>query len=361
MESGDKASRNALDARFLAMRLSIHCASLAILLAATSLCASETKSTDARTDGFLGPIRSVSAREEKAQLEWHQPKNAPIIPGGVSCRECEYDRQGNLTRSGGLVDGEFRGDSYRLVKDENGKVIERVVENYRGEVYRREVLSLFGITLEEDFEDGILKSRRSWSYDGSGHLTYYFGYDQDGALVGSSERVTNARGNFKEEWDYGRDGSFSLHFVETTDPQKDTWSFTTFNENGSVKLALATQGTKVTSFWREPGEEYEFGTTLFMDPVGKTHESYHCHLGGGCDHIVSYFPDEQRHNGRREEWHDPAGVLQLAVDYEYEVDAFGNWTKRTLWLWTPELAERKLFETDYRTLKYWDVRPSPQP
>jgi hypothetical protein len=173
--------------------------------------------------------------------------------------------------------------------------------------------------------------------------------------------VTDASGNFKEEWAYGRNDSFHYHFVETTDPQKDIWTFTTFNENGSLRLTLATQGTKVTNFWREPGEEYALGTTFFMDPVGKNHESYHCHVGGGCDHIVSYFSDEQRHNANRTEWHDSEGVLQLALDYEYEVDGFGNWTKRTVWLWSPDLGERELFETDYRTLKYWDIRPSGKP
>jgi hypothetical protein len=346
----------ALDARFLAMRLSIPFASLAMLLAATALCASESK-TDARIDGFLGPIRCVSTRVEKSQIEWHK-QNAPIIPGGVSCPECEYDRQGNRIKSGGLVDGGFRGDSYRLVKDENGKVIEKAVENYRGEVYRREVLGPFGITLAEDFYNGRLIAHHTWTYDGSGHLTYYFSYDQDGAVLTRGERVTDASGNFKEEWAYGRNDSFSHHFVETTDPQKDTWDFTTFNENGSMKLTLATHGTKVTNFWREPGEEYALGTTFFMDPVGKTSESYHCHFGGGCDHMVSYFPDEQRHNASRMEWHDPEGVLQLGIDFEYEIDAFGNWTKRTLWLSSPELGERKLFETDHRTLTYWDVQPT---
>jgi hypothetical protein len=279
----------------------------------------------------------------------------------LSCHECDYDREGNRIKLGELVEGEFRGDIFHPVRDENGKVIERTVENHNGEVYRREVLGPFGITLEEDFENGILKSRRSWTYDGNGHLTYYFGYDQDGAVLGRSERVTDASGNFKEQWDYERDGRFSLHFVETTDPRTGTWTFTNFNENGSVKLTVTTRGTQVLSFWRQPGDKYEFGTTFFMDPVGKTCESYHCHLGGGCDRIVSYFPDEQRHNTSRTEWRDPAGVLQLATDFEYEVDAFGNWTKRTVWLWTPEWNDRKLYKTDYRTLKYWEIHPKATP
>lgn len=192
-------------------------------------------------------------------------KTLRSYPGG-SCRECDYDREGHRIKSGELVEGEFRGDSFRFLRDENGKVMEKVVENYKGEVYRREVLGPFGITLGEDFENGILKSRRFWSYDGSGHLTNYFSYDQDGAIAERSERATDASGNLKEQWDYRRDGSFSLHFIETADPRTDTWTFTSFNENGSVKLTFTTRGTKVLSFWREPGKDLVFGSIFYHGP-----------------------------------------------------------------------------------------------
>jgi hypothetical protein len=342
------------------MRCSIPRAGLAILFTAASLSASGPKLTDARNDGFLGPIRSVSATEEKAQLEWHQA-NAPVLPGGLSCHECEYDHEGTRIRSGQLVEGEFRGELLRITRDANGKVIEKVVENDKSEVYRREVLGPFGTTLEEGFDNGKLTYCRSWTYGGNGHPTGYLSYDKFGAVLARSEMMSDANGNFKEEWDYGQDGSLTLHFVETTDPHKDTWTFTSFNENGSVKLALNTQGTKVLSFWREPGEDQPFGSIFFMDPVGKTQETYRCHLGGGCDRVTDYYPDEKRHNVTRLEWHDPAGVLQLAADFDYELDSFGNWTKRTIWFSTPDLGDHKLYETDHRTLNYWDTPPHPTP
>lgn len=341
------------------MRLSIPYVGLAILFAAISLSASEPKRTDASIDGFVGPIRSVSATEEKTQLDWH-PANPPVVLGGLSCYECAYDRQGNRIRYGQLVDGEFRGDYYRITLDEKGDMIERLVENYKGEVSRREVLGPFGITLAEDFENGKLTEHSTWSYDGNGHFTESFGYNSDGALLGRSKRMSDATGNFKEEWYYSQDGKLTLHFIETTDPNKDTWAITTFNENGSVKLALNTQGTKVLSFWREPGEDMPFGSIFSMDRVGKTQESYRCRLGGGCDHFVIYFPDERSHNATRLEWHDPAGVLQLAADYEYELDGYGNWTKQTIWLSTPDLGDHKLFQINRRILTYWDTPPPPR-
>src|ERR1700675_2238483 len=112
---------------------------LAIFFLGLSLDASEPKLTDARSDGLFGPIRSVSAREERAQIEWHQP-DGPSVALPVSCQECEYDLDGNRIKTEQIIDGEFRGDVVRFLRDSTGKVIERIAENYKGEMYRREVI-----------------------------------------------------------------------------------------------------------------------------------------------------------------------------------------------------------------------------
>jgi hypothetical protein len=43
----------------------------------------------------------------------------------------------------------------------------------------------------------------------------------------------------------------------------------------------------------------------------------------------------------------------MEADYEYELDAYGNWTKRTIWVQTRESGERQLLEKDARTLTYY--------
>lgn len=286
------------------------------------------------------------------QIEWHQP-NGPTVALPAGCAECEYDPEGNRIKRGQIIDGESREDVVRFLRDSTGKVIEKITENYRGEMYRREVIGPYGITEQHEFENGKQISQSFWFYDANGHLSGFTSYDGDGVIVGSSLSMIDASGNFKEEWDSGPNGSFSLHFAETNDPKTGTWTFTNFNENGSIKVTFTTVGTKVISYWQEPGEQQVFGSNFFMDSVGKTQESYSCHSDGNCDHIVSYFPDEARHHVSRIEWRDAAGVLKLSSDYEYELDQFGNWTKRIVLVWSPELGERKLYETDYRTLKYW--------
>jgi len=301
---------------------------------------------------LFGPIQSVSTREERAQIEWHQP-DGPTVALAAGCPECEYDPEGNRIRAGQILDGEFRGDVVRFLRDSTGKVIEKIAENNKGEMYRREVIGPYGITEQDGFENGKLISLSFWFYDANGHLTESRNYDRDGVLVASSHSMTDANGNFIEEWDSGPNGGFSLHFVETNDPKTGTWTLTNFNENGAIKLTLTTVGTKLISYWQEPSEQEVFGSTFFMDPVGKTQESYSCHGDGSCDHVIYYFPDEARHRVGRIEWLDVAGVLKLSADYEYDLDQFGNWTKRTVWVWRPELGERKLYEKDFRILKYW--------
>ena len=335
-----------------AMGKSLSGVALAILFLPVCLRASEPKYTDARSDGLFGPIRSVSTREERVQIQWHQP-DGPTVALPAGCPECEYDPEGNRIKIGQIIDGEFGGDVVRFLRDSTGRVVEKIAENYKGEMNRREVIGPYGITEQDGFENGKQISRSLWFYDGNGHVSEFRNYDRDGVIVDSSFSTIDASDNFKEEWDSGPNGSFSLHFVQTNDPKTDTFTFTNFNENGSIKVTFTTMGTKVISYWQEPSEQQVFGSNFSMDPVGKTQESYSCHSDGNCDHVISNFLDETRRHVSRIEWRDAAGVLKLSGDYEYELDQFGNWTKRTVWVWSPELGNRKLYETDYRTLTYW--------
>jgi hypothetical protein len=334
------------------MKADLASVALAVFLLAVRLDASEPKSTDARRDGLFGPVRYVSAKQELQQVDWGL-KDAKAGVIGVSCLECEYDREGNRIKSGGLVDGEFHGDLIRIVCDQTGKVTERIEENYKGEVVRREVLGRYGITEQVGYEKGKAISRSTWSYDANGHVTEFYQYDQNGVVTGSSFSTSDANGDIKEQWDYGRNGVFQLHFAQYYNPQTDMSTFTSFNESGSTKVAFTTKGTKVLSYWQQTGEEHVFGSIFWRDRVGKTEVTHNCNPDGTCDEIASYFPDETTNQVSRVEWHDSAQVLKLAFDYVYQVDAIGNWIKRTVWVWSPELGERKLCETDYRTIRYW--------
>ena len=326
-------------------------ASLAVLLIVVSLEATETKYTDARNDGFFGPIRSVTTKQEPSQIQWQQP-SGPIAVLTVWCMDCEYDVEGNRIKSGQTIDGVWQGERVRILRE--GNAIVKTSENANGEMFRREVMGPYGIEEQELFENGKKTSQSNWFYDANGHVSGFRGYDRDGVLTNSSTSVSDASGNYREEWDYGANGSFSLHFLEINEPKSDTCTFSNFNEDGSIKVAYTTVGTKLISYRQETAEENVFGDQFIMDPTDKTQEAYRCHGDGRCDHAISYFIDESRHQVRRNELHDANGVLKYAADFEYEFDSYGNWTKRTVWVWSEELGERKLFTTDYRTFTYWN-------
>src|SRR5205823_1033487 len=47
---------------------------------------------------------------------------------------------------------------------------------------------------------------------------------------------------------------------------------------------------------------------------------------------------------------DPSGGMKLTWT---EIGAHRNWTHRVIWVWSRSLGERKVYETDSRTISYW--------
>src|SRR5579872_6997188 len=101
-------------------RLSAIATSILLCLAVTQA----QKRTDAETDGFSGPIKSVSTSATRVQVQWQQPGGPTLVPP-IWCDDCEYDADGFKTMSGQVVDGKFLGQSIRLVRGGDGVVTDR--------------------------------------------------------------------------------------------------------------------------------------------------------------------------------------------------------------------------------------------
>ncbi|WP_353072424.1 hypothetical protein [Tunturiibacter gelidiferens] len=54
--------------------------------------------------------------------------------------------------------------------------------------------------------------------------------------------------------------------------------------------------------------------------------------------------EPKSHDLKSAEWRDGDGKLLYAAYYDYEVDSRRNWTRRSIWVISPELPERKLYE-----------------
>lgn len=323
-----------------------------MLLIALPVRAAEPKRTDARNNGFIGPVHSVSTQEGAPLFSLDQRK-FPVLIGHTGCRECEFDRWGAMIKSGTKSEGEFRGESFRIMRDEAGHVIEQVRMDSKGEIVGRDLFVPFGVTEHSEFQEGKRSFHSVWSYDSNGHMLEWVQYDGDDRIVTRTVRQADFTGNVKEDWSFGKNDQFSYHIVDTYDPATDVWTWTSFNENGTLKIAIATQNGKVLSYRHPTTEENAFGEHFFLDRIGKTQHSFRGHSDGTCDDVKTIYPADSNHLPSRIEWRDGAGVLRLAADFEYEVDGYGNWTRRSFWVWTPELSERKLYETDTRTLTYW--------
>jgi hypothetical protein len=313
--------------------------------------AAQAQRTDAQIDGITGPVRSAVTTTGKVQFDFREP-DVPslILPTGPGV--ADYDRQGNRVRAGQILGGAFHGDSIRITQDGTGET-EKIFENEKGQIVEHDLIGPNGVNEAEWRQDGKLTRRDVRTYDGNGHMSGLRSYDGNGKETMNSIAISDAAGNYTEQWDYGPNKTFRLHVLQTYDPDRDVTDFLSFNEDGTVKLSFRTQGTKVLAFWEAPGAGHTLGSDFWLSPVGNVQTAYSCHQDGSCDRIVTTYLDDAHENARRIERYNSSGALQVAVDYEYQLDSFGNWTRRSVFIWSQTLGERKSYETDLRTLQYW--------
>jgi hypothetical protein len=326
-----------------------------LLLIGTALPVSsaDKKSNDRQIDGFTGPVKSVSTRVERKAVEVREPDGPGVILI-AGCEECDYDQDGNRIRLGQKDGANFHGQTTQYVRDSGGIVTERVDQNESGQVTGRSVMGAFGSVEDTQYSDGQLASRRRYRYDDRGNVIEILSLDPHGTEVSRSTMTYDDTGHVVEEWDRGRNNSFELHFVHTYDPETHFETWTTFNENGSAKLSWVLQDATMLSYWQHSGNDSVLGSTFFMDSGPRKQEARNYHSDGTFERVESDFLDEQKRNVSRMERRGPTDELVVVADYEYEFDFIGNWTKRTTWLWTPGLGQRTLYETDSRTIEYWN-------
>jgi hypothetical protein len=313
----------------------------------------DKKSNDRQIDGFSGPVKSVSTRLDKKAAEFREPDGPTVIlPAG--CEECDYDQDGNRIRLGQMDGTNFYGHTTQFIRDSAGVVTERIDQNEKGQLTGRSVMGPFGSVEDTVYSDGQLESRRTYRYDDRGKIIEILAFDPNGAEVSRSTMTNDESGHVVEEWDRGRNNSFELHFVHTYDPKTHFETWTTFNENGSAKLSWVLQDTSMLSYWQQTGDGPVLGSTFFMDSGPRKQEARNYHSDGTFDRVESEFLDEEKRNVSHMERHGPTDELEIVAEYEYEFDPLGNWTRRTTWLSTPSLGQRTLYETDYRTIEYWN-------
>jgi hypothetical protein len=309
--------------------------------------------TDAQADGLAGPVKSVSTTITQSAVKWQQP-GGPTMVEPIRCRDCEYDPDGAKTKFGQLVEGKFIGEVIRLIRDSNGQVTDRFsYDAATRELHRHDIMGPFGKTEQKVYIAGKLRFRSTFSYDQYGHLSDWLSFDAAGKPEGRTFTVTDKEGTLTHRSVYGKGGKLS--YEQTFDPETQADHLTTFDEFGNVKLTLAAAHGKLASFWEPPDSPSQFGEG-FVKPAGEgSVDNYACHSDLSCEisHVHYEYLNGDKHTPRSAEWRDSDGNLKLAAYFDYKVDAFGNWTDRRVWVWSPGLGERTLYETDLRAVAYW--------
>ena len=325
-----------------------------VLLVVSAFCASaqESNRTDAQLDGFAGPVKSVSSNILRSSVKWQQP-GGPILVTPIWCRDCKYDPDGTKTKSGSVVDGRFFGEIIRLVRDANGRVTDRFVTETLGLMARHDVIGPFGKTEQTLYVRGKLESRGFFSYDEYGHISDWISFNGTGQQVGRTFTNTVKDGTIVERSVWGKDGG--LTWQQTYDPETQVEHFTTFDPMGRIKLTWTVIHGKLLSFWEPQESPSQFGDNFSENLGDGNFDKYVCQNDGRCEisRIHYEYLDSTKRNPISAEWRDSEGNLLFAAYYNYEMDSFGNWTYRQVWVWTPDLGNRALYETDFRDIAYW--------
>ena len=316
-------------------------------------CAEGQQKTDAETDGFAGPVKSVATSVTIAGAKWQQP-DAPWLVMPILCRDCSYDPDGSKTLSGQMVDGKFVGQNIQLSRDASGRVTDKLSFQVGSEqFFQHEVFGPFGKTEFTFYQNGKPCGQEKRRYDGNGHESEWLSLDCEGKQQGREETRSDKDGQWTERTGWGKEGVMTSH--ETYDPETDLQHFTTFEEDGAVNLKWTFQHGKVISFWEPSDTQGQYGDSFTGDEGHGNVNSFQCHNDRTCDRSsvhYEYLNGDER-NVTSAEWRNAKGELRFAAYMEYQVDTAHNWTSRRVSVISPELPERTLYETDSRTIEYW--------
>jgi hypothetical protein len=321
---------------------------LFLAVVALPILASSKKSTDAKADGFNGAVKSVSTERQVISRSWPRQPDGPSVIYPAGCEVCEYDEDGRVVLRGQNWEAGFVGERTQYVRDENGNINQQIVENEKGQLVRNVIVGPQGKTQEKFYLRGVLQSTNRYSYDPDGNIVEWLTYDAHGVQTARTTATFDEHGTVTEQFDYGPKNKFLLHFTQSYDPETDVQTFTNYNDDGTVRLTFTAKEERVVSYWQQPSDKHELGSTVCFKTGCESHN-----LNGSPFRTVTMLKDGDTRNPRRIELRDDRDQPQMTANYEYEFDGHGNWTKRSVWVCTRESGERQLVEIDSRTLNYW--------
>jgi hypothetical protein len=336
------------------MRGRYRCLLIGLAWAGSFVHAQEKRKTDAETDGLAGPVQYAITTSTKAQIPGSGP-DGRVFVGPIRCNACAYDRDGNRTLSGGIQDGRFIGDIMSYTRDGEGHIIARTrVSDRPGSFLEQEVIGPFGEVASTVYRDGKLEARQTFDRDPKGNLIEWSTVNGEGMSLGRSEMRYDADGHRTRETAWS--GGHVLVSQDTYDPATDEQHLTLLEETGEPKLTFVYRKGEMLSFWQSPEmAEAQGSYSVLSAPDGADRYVFDC-KSSSCDRWRQHtaYLDGSKHNIKSIERVEPDGHTSYGGYVEYELDAHDNWTLRRIWITSPGTTERTLYETDLRTVAYWD-------
>ena len=212
----------------------------------------------------------------------------------------------------------------------------------------------------EDYRSGKLFYTSTFKYDSQGNVVESNVYKPDGTLESCNWSRFDERGNEIESVSEGPGDSY-YDVVHTYNPRTGHMeSFTSLNRDGSMRLLFRVNDNTVLSYWQQPGDKHTYGSGICFADNDGTEDNCREYNWNGTYTLTHYqFTDKTKRNPVQVILYGTDHHVVLEADYEYELDSFGNWTKRTVWVQTGESGERQLLEKDARTLTYYAAADRP--
>jgi hypothetical protein len=329
-----------------------------IVLCAFSICRASAQSsppTEAESaDGFLGRVETAVTDVHTNRFDFAQPEG-PSIVFPVGFKALEFDRDGNRVKAGEILhNGNFFGEIIRNIRDPDGHITQRLYTDFvSGKLSHEDWFGPYGILRSDIYIRGELFQRQLYTYDEQGRMSMRTTQDgKDTVIEGRVMKTANDGQEVKESTVGHVAGEL---FDEEIDNKNNSHLFERFDENGKPELQSSIHQGKVDSFWAASNQRNQWGSnsTSFTNRSDASRTS--C-TNNGCttSHIHYEFVDEAKKHPLSAEWKDANGKLIYAAYYEYVFDSHANWVRREVWIISPRHPNRTFYETDIRTITYWN-------
>jgi hypothetical protein len=267
--------------------------------------AQQRAQSNAETDGFKGPIKSVNTSVISNGVNWSQP-DGPSMVLALWCRDCEYAADGTRTRS-----GVSHGETVRLVLDSEGNVIERFATDLStGAPTHHDIMGPFGKAKETFYTNGKVSLEQTYSYDEYGHMKEMRTRDPTEEQDAVIAIRTDKNGQILERSSYGKNGRLSVQ--QTFDPETKIERLTSFDETAAVKLAWTVDHGKLNSFWEAHDAPAREGWDNFTEKQDENnYDNYSCHSDLKCvvSHVHYEYLEEDNRLPVSVEWRDAEGQV----------------------------------------------------